>query len=85
MFANSLFFNIDAFKDYNPVYYESLNTVDRTLVLEKLFRDKVIEFLYADDIKLFKSLPEGVKLVRLSNISLTPNKQLGRNIYSFTA
>ena len=53
--------------------------------LERLFRDKVVPFLYDDSVKIFKSPTEGNMLVRLTNVSLTPNKQLGRNIYSFSA
>ena len=52
---------------------------------EKIFRDKVLDFLYSDKIFLFKSAAEGNMFVRLSNISLTSNKTLGRMIYSFSA
>ena len=61
------------------------NKTRREWMLERHYRDAVIEFLTADNIKLFKSEPEGNILVKLSNVSLTPNKQLGRNIYSFSA
>ena len=61
------------------------NKARREWMLERHYRDAVIEFLTADNIKLFKSEPEGNILVKLSNVSLTPNKQLGRNIYSFSA
>jgi len=43
-----------------------------------------MDFLYKDDIKLFRSLTEGNMLVKLTNIVLTPNTQLGRMIYSFS-
>ena len=52
---------------------------------ERLFREKVQEFLYDDKIKLFKSLQEGNILVKLLNISLTPKNNLGRLLYSFSA
>ena len=59
--------------------------MDKEIAYEKAYRDAVLDFLYANDIKLFQSETEGSMYVRLSNISLTPNKTLGRRIYSFTA
>ena len=44
-----------------------------------------MDFLYDNSAKLFKSATEGNILVKLTNISFTPNQQLGRRIYSFTA
>lgn len=79
--SNSFFINSNFF--HPDIKQHSLD--DSVYIYEKLFRDKVIEFLYADDVKLFRSLPEGNMFVRLSNINLIPNQQLGRNIYSFTA
>lgn len=54
------------------------------IVLEREFRNKVSDFLYEDSIKLFKSSQEGNMLLRLMDISFSPEKQLGRQIYSFT-
>ncbi len=53
--------------------------------LEREFRDKVIDFLYNGKVKLFKSASEGNILIRLMNISLTPNQQVGRMLYTFNA
>lgn len=55
------------------------------VIYERTFRDKVLKFLYQNSIKLFRSNTEGVILVRLMNISLTPKQELGRMLYSFTA
>lgn len=55
------------------------------IVREKLFRERVLEFLYDGQVKLYKSGPEGNILVRLTDISLTPVDSLGRRIYSFSA
>ena len=49
-----------------------------------MFRDKVIDFLYKDNVKLFKSTPEGNRLVKIMNVNLTPETGLGRYIYSFS-
>lgn len=54
-------------------------------IYEKLFRDKVIEFLYDNSVKLFRSATEGNILIKLTNIQFTPEKQLGRRVYSFSA
>lgn len=52
---------------------------------EKRFREKVLQFLYNDKAKLFKSAQEGNILVKLTNISLTPNDTVDRLFYTFTA
>ena len=52
---------------------------------EKLFRDSVISFLTDGKIKYFRSETEGNKIVVLTDISFTPEEQLGRDIYSFSA
>lgn len=70
--------------------YENFNeinniTVYNDIILEKKFRDKVQEFLYDGQIKLFKSNTEGNILVRLMNVTFTPEKTLGRMLYNFTA
>lgn len=55
------------------------------IIYEREFREKVIEFLYSQSPKLFRSTTEGNCLVRLTNLSFTPNEQLGRMLYSFSA
>lgn len=52
-------------------------------IYERFFREEVIKFLQSKNIKLFRSLTEGNILVKLTNITLTPNQSLGRQIYSF--
>lgn len=54
-------------------------------IYERKFRDKVIEFLYGEDIKLFRSPTEGNMLVKIMEASLTPNAQVGRYLWSFSA
>lgn len=55
------------------------------IIMEKEFREKVIEFLNNGKVKLFRSATEGNILVRLMNVSLIPNETLGRRIYDFSA
>lgn len=54
------------------------------IIYEKMFRDKVIDFLYEDNVKLFKSTPEGNRLVKIMNVNLTPESGLGRYVYTFS-
>lgn len=58
---------------------------DLEMLKERTFREQVLAFLFADEVKLYRSPTEGQMLVRLSNISLTPNATLGRHIWEFSA
>ena len=71
--------------EYNN--YCKINGIDGSedILFEKAFRDKAMEFLTNGKPKLFRSATEGNILVTLTNVSFTPNKQLGRRIYSFSA
>ena len=67
--------------------YNSENQIDNfnNFIYEREFREKVIEFLYDDSVKLLRTTTEGNILVRLMDISLSPQETLGRMIYSFNA
>ena len=54
-------------------------------IYEKEFRQKVYDFLYKHDVKLFRSTTEGNILIKLMNIDFQPVESLGRRLYSFTA
>lgn len=49
---------------------------------EREFRDRLLEILHSDQAFKFQSFTEGDKIVRLTNISLTPMTQLSRVIYT---
>lgn len=51
---------------------------------ERKFRERVEEFLYNNQVKLYKSMQEGNMLVKLMQVSLTPKQELGRLIYTFS-
>ena len=53
-------------------------------VTQRKFREKVLEYLYNDIPKLFRSTPEGNILVNITDVNLTPNQQTGRLIYDFS-
>lgn len=70
--------------------YDKYNTENQInnfndFIYEREFREKVIEFLYDDSVKLLRTTTEGNILVRLMDISLSPQETLGRMIYSFSA
>ena len=69
------------FSDMDDKNWNDLDEVAK----ERLFREALINFLYNDKVKLFKSPTEGNVLIRLTNVQLTPKKELGRMIYSFSA
>jgi len=79
----------EAYKDYVDNYnqYNIENYVSdyQDMVWEKFFRDKVKDFLEADDVKLFRSPTEGNILIKLMDVNYQPNQTLGRRLWSFSA
>lgn len=69
---------------YNEYNNENRITFINDIIYEKEFREKVMNFLNANNIKLFRSPTEGNILVKLMNITFSPNTTLGRYIYSFS-
>lgn len=58
---------------------------ERQTYLEKVFRDKVEQFLNNGNYKIYRSSTEGNFIVSLINVSLAPKENLERMIYSFSA
>lgn len=67
--------------------YNELNNINEynDYIYEREFRNKVYDFLYKHDVKLFRSTTQGNILVKLMNIDFQPVETLGRRLYSFTA
>ena len=67
--------------------YNETNKINeyKDFIYEKAFRDAVKDYLYKDDIKLFRSATEGNYLVKLTDVSFSPKPELGRMIWSFAA
>ena len=86
---NGLFYSKDdLFPQEISELYQSYNlnngiTNYNDIMLEKVFRDKVIDFLLEDRPVLFRSATEGNILIRLMDLSFSPNTQLKNYIYSF--
>lgn len=72
---------IDVYGSYFVNHYINQQN-DR--ITQRKFRELVMEYLYSDTPKIFRSTPEGNILVRLTNVNLTPNQQLSRMIYDFS-
>ena len=85
-----LFTSLDELFGNNLKLYTGFNetkkfTETNDWAYEKMFKDKVSEFLYDGQPKLFRSATEGNFIVKIMDVSLTPNATLGRRIVSFTA
>lgn len=52
---------------------------------EREFREKAIEWLNDGEPKLYRSMTEGNLIVMIDAVTLTPNTQLGRRIWNFSA
>lgn len=85
--GNDLFTSKDELYQGQTGLYGELNTHSKiaNTILERKFREKVMEFLLDGEIKLFRSPTEAPTLVRLMNVSFTPKQELGRMVYSFSA
>lgn len=86
----NVFTSRDEFFTVNKFLYDDFNKKHniseyRDFQYEYYFREKVIEFLCEDTVKILRSPTEGNLLIKLTNVSLTPNQTLGRLLYSFSA
>lgn len=79
--------NLRKYEQFNSMEVNKpfMITIDNDFVYEKKFRDVVMQFLMDGKVKLFRSATEGNYLVRLTDVSFTPNQQLGRMIWTFSA
>ena len=78
----------DLYGDYLSLYdnYNSENHINyhNDYIYEHDFRQKVIEFLYKHNVKLYRSATEGNILVKLMDISFTPDRTTSRLFYNFS-
>lgn len=77
----------DSGKKIHERYEHTLHSVylHNNWYWEREFRENVISWLNDGEPKLFRSMTEGNMVVMLTDISLTPNKTLGRRLYDFSA
>ena len=69
----------------NDALFSMTNLNLTNIAKEKDFKLKVLEWLHNGKPKVFKSPYEGNYIVQLTNVSLTPEKTLGRMLHSFSA
>ena len=62
---------------------KTTNLTGENLAQERIFKTKVLEWLTDGNPKIFRSPTEGNFIVRLLNISLTPNDVVGRMLHTF--
>ena len=90
MDEDGLFITKEQIYGTNKTYYDNFNSTQeipdyRDLVYERFFREKVMDFLYKDDVKLFRSPTEGNIIIKLMDTQFQPNQTLGRRLWSFTS
>ena len=61
------------------------NLTDHNIAAERKFKLSVLEWLNNGQPKLFRSPTEGNYVVRLMNVSLSPDEKLGRMLHTFSA
>lgn len=61
------------------------NLSDENIYMEKVYKNKVHDWLINGKPKILKTPTEGIFNVKLSNVSLTPNDTLGRMLHTFQA
>lgn len=76
-----LFIDEDAFGRFD----HSSNLIGENVAAEREFKLQVLEWLNNGKPKVFRSPTEGNYIVRLMNVSLAPNDQLGRMLHTFSA
>ena len=86
---------ISFYMDNDYFFWNKENIIDNSIFTtdlshenftrERKFRDEVIEWLNNGEPKLFRSPAEGNIIIRLMNVSIAPNEQLGRMLYTFSA
>lgn len=80
-----VYLNSDIVKEYNQFNTVNHITEQNNYIYERDFRERVLDFLHEDNIKLFRSTPEGNLLVKFTDISISPEQELGRLVYTLSA
>jgi hypothetical protein len=74
--------------EFNMLFWKDEITTNLTadnIEKERDFKLKVLEWLNNGKPKIFRSSTEGIYIVRLMNVSLSPNDTLGRMLHTFNA
>ena len=76
--------NVDLSSIYDNLYASNNRDDSNNEIMEREFRNKVIDFLQDGKPKLFKSPTENPMIVKVMDVNITPNQQLGRMICDFS-
>lgn len=76
--------NAPIIRTRTQVYQENWNEADE-FYLERNYKRQVEEWLNNGEPKLLRTAAEGSFIVRLMNVSLSPEQQLGRKLHTFSA
>lgn len=79
---DELFMQRSDFADDN--FRDTTDLTDENIAAELRFKTKVLEWLTNGEVKLLRSPYEGNFIVRLLNVSLSPQETLGRMLHTFT-
>ena len=71
-------------KDTNGSYFAT-NLIDENIYKERQFKLAVLDWLNDGRLKVFRSPAEGNYIVRLMQVSLSPEDRLGRMLHSFSS
>lgn len=80
----------EAYGQNSVDFYEQFNTENQigdynNYVFEREFRNKLVDFLYADNVKLIRTPTEGNYIIKIMDLNFNAETALGRYIYSFSA
>lgn len=92
---NELFINFDSIMRDVYLYhrhgvkenkdpYKSTDLLSKNILSERLFKMEVLDWLNNGKVKLFKSPSEGNYLVRLMDVSMSPENALGRMLHNIS-
>ena len=85
LFMNEEDYYGDMYQNYT-IYNENNGINDNyNYFWERAFRQELVTWLNDGEVKLYRSKTEGLMVVMLTDISLTPNKTLSRRLYDFSA
>lgn len=82
-YNRTIFTDIES-EDYSHYFMHDMYPTDNWY-WERTFREELIKWLNDGEPKLYRSMPEGNLSVILTDLSLSPNQQLGRRLYNFSA
>ena len=74
----------DLFTSNKPINKTSQLSMEN-IAAERNYKLEVYEWLTNGQLKLFRSPTEGNYVIRVMNVSLSPNDTLGRMLHSFSA